>query len=57
MMAKDECFALKENGECTALAVFRCIGYKRCAFYKTRKQHKKDIEKYGDGKGYARRGE
>lgn len=56
-MAKDECFALKENGECTALAVFRCIGYKRCAFYKTRKQHKKDIEKYGDGKGYARRGE
>lgn len=39
-MVKKDCFALKDNGRCSALTQIDC---ENCAFYKTKEAHKKQV--------------
>lgn len=39
-----DCFAVNENGKCTALGVGKCQG-ESCSFYKTREEQARSLEK------------
>ena len=44
-MITEKCFAMRINGECSALTVKECRGYGRCAFYKPVWMHQRDHER------------